>query len=320
MSQEQVSRAPDSARKVGFEIEFAGIDAQGAARVLAGAVGGAVESASPHFARVAGSRLGDLVLELDTRYAKAAKDPGLIDRALEALGAREAAADMLAHVAPIELVTPPLAPDRFEALDQAVAALRAAGLQGTKGATLNAFGMHLNIQLVPPEPGCAIRVAGVYAFAEHWLRHVDPPDAARRATPFVDPYPGGYLRALAQALENGDVPRIESFVALYAHWNPNRNRGLDLWPLLGHLAPGVCARLRGRPVANARPAFHYRLPDSRLGQPGWSPRKALAQWDRLEAAADDPDAFEVLRRACLEHADWRIGRAEYLDAVAGVLG
>ncbi len=100
----------------------------------------------------------------------------------------------------------------------------------------------------------------------------------------------------------------------------NRNRGLDLWPLLGHLAPGVCARLRGRPVANARPAFHYRLPDSRLGQPGWSPRQALAQWDRLEAAADDPDAFEALRRACLDNADWRIGHAEYLDAVAGVLG
>lgn len=307
------------ARKVGFEVEFAGIDAAGAARILARAVGGTVESESPHFARVTGSRLGDLTLELDTRYAKAAEDPGLIDRALDALGARETAADMLAYLAPIELVTPPLAPDEFDALDEAVAALGEAGLQGTKGATLNAFGMHLNPQLVPAEPARAIRVGAAYAFAEHWLRHEDPPDNARRATPFVDPYPTGYLRALAHALADGSVPPLEDFIALYARWNPNRNRGLDLWPLLGHLAPEACLSVRGRPVKNARPAFHYRLPDSRVGQPGWSPRDALAQWDRLEAAADAPDALEALRRACLDYADWRIARAEYFERVGGVL-
>ena len=309
----------EAVRKVGFEIEFAGIDAAGAARILARALGGEVAAESPHFARITGSRLGDLLLELDTRYAKAAEDPGLIDRALDALGAREAAADMLAYLAPIELVTPPLAPEQFDALDEAVAALREAGLQGTKGATLNAFGMHLNIQLVPPEPARAIRIGAAYAFAEHWLRHVDPPDNARRATPFVDPYPVGYLRALAQELEDGQVPPIEDFIALYGHWNPNRNRGLDLWPLLGHLAPEACRRVRGRAVKNARPAFHYRLPDSRLGQPGWSPRQPLARWDRLEAAADDADELESLRRASLDYAEWRIARAEYFDRVGGVL-
>ena len=314
-----MSEAADSTRKVGFEIEFAGIDAQGAARILARVLGGEVETESPHFARITGSRLGDLTLELDTRYAHAAEDPGLIDRALDALGAREAAADMLAYLAPIELVTPPLAPEQFDTLDEAVVALREAGLQGTKGATLNAFGMHLNIQLVPPEPGRAIRIAAAYAFSEHWLRNVDPPDNARRATPFVDPYPGGYLRALAHEMDGGRVPDIEDFIALYARWNPNRNRGLDLWPLLGHLAPEACARVRGRPVKNARPAFHYRLPDSRLGQPGWSPRKPLARWDRLEAAADEPEALETLRRASLDYADWRIARAEYFDRVGGVL-
>lgn len=307
-------------RKVGFEIEFAGTDSASAARILAEALGGRVEVRTAHLARVTGSRLGNLKLELDTRYAKPAKDPGLIDRALDSLDARDVAADMLAYVAPVELVTEPLAPDRFDALDEAIAALRAAGLEGTKGATLNAFGMHLNIQLVPGGPDRAIRIGAAYAFAEHWLRATRPPDNARRATPFIDPYPAGYLRGLGHTMAGGHVPALDAFVALYADWNPNRNRGLDLWPLLGHLAPSTCARLRGRPVPNARPAFHYRLPDSRLGEPGWSPRIELARWDRLEAAADAPEALETLRLASLDCEEWRIGRARYLEIVGGVLG
>ena len=314
-----MSEASGSPRKVGFEIEFAGTDAAGAARILAAALGGEVTVQSPHLARVAGSRLGDLKLELDTRYAKPPEDPGLIDRALDSLHAREAAADMLSYVVPVELVTPPLAPDRFDLLDAAIAALRDAGLEGTKGATLNAFGMHLNIQLLPPEPERAIRIGAAYAFAEHWLRHTRPPDNARRATPFIDPYPSAYIRALGHAMTEGRVPALDAFVALYAEWNPNRNRGLDLWPLLGHLAPAICARVRGRPVPNARPAFHYRLPDSRVGEPGWSPLTELARWDRLEAAAADARALESLRSASLDFEEWRTGRARYIELVDAVL-
>ncbi len=315
-----MSAAADSRRKVGFEIEFAGTDAAHAAQLLAGALGGEVEVRTPHLARVTGSRLGELKLELDTRYAKPAEDPGLIDRALDSLDARGTAADMLAYVAPVELVTEPLAPDRFDVLDEAVAALRAAGVEGTKAATLNAFGMHLNIQLVPREPARAVRIAAAYAFAEAWLRATHPPDNARRATPFIDPYPAGYVRALGHELAGGRVPTLDNFVGIYAHWNPNRNRGLDLWPLLGHLAPGTCARVRGRPVPNPRPAFHYRLPDSRVGEPGWSPRTELARWDRIEAAAADDRALETLRAAALDCEEWRIGRARYLEIVGGVLG
>lgn len=309
----------NGSRKVGVEIEFAGIDAPGAARVLARVLGGEVEVASPYLARVTSSRLGEIKLELDTRYAKAAEDPGLIDRALEALGARETAADMLAHVAPVELVTEPLGSSELAILDEGIAALREAGLEGTKEATLNAFGMHLNIELDPPDPARAIRVAAAYAFAEHWLRVIEPPDNARRATPFIDPYPSGYLRALAHEMEGGRVPAIEDFIALYARWNPDRNRGLDLWPLLGHLAPETAERVRGRLVKNARPAFHYRLPDCRLGDPTWSPRDALARWDRLEAAASDADSLETLRRASLDYEEWRVARETYLELVAGVL-
>ena len=316
-----MSPTPETPRKVGFEIEFGGTDAAGAARVLAAALGGEVAVTSPHLARVTGSRLGTLKLELDTRYAKpAAGEPDLIDRALDSLDARDLAADMLSYLAPIELVTEPLAPDRFDVLDEGLAALAEAGFEGTKAATLNAYGMHLNVQLVPPEPARAIRVGAAYAFAEHWVRAVLRPDNARRASPFIDPYPAGYLRALGHDMAGGRVPKLDAFVALYEDWNPNRNRGLDLWPLLGHLASDTCARLRGRPVPNARPAFHYRLPDSRLGEPGWSPQTELARWDRIEAAAGDAAALEALRRASLDCEEWRTSRAHYLDLVGEVLG
>ena len=305
---------------MGVELEFAGTDAAGAAAVLAYALGGEVSVESPHLAQVTGSRLGTLTLELDTRYAKRHKEPDLIERALDSLDAREMAADLLAYLAPVELVTEPLTPDQFDILEEGIAALREAGLEGTKAATLNAFGMHLNIELLPPDPARMIRIAAAYAFAEYWLRAINPPDNARRATPFIDPYPAGYLRALARELADGKVPDLEDFIALYARWNPNRNRGLDLWPLLGYLAADAAALIRGRTVHNARPAFHYRLPDCRLGEPGWSPREALRQWDRIEAAADHAPSLSRLRRASFACESWRIERARYLELVGRVLG
>ncbi|HUF55567.1 MAG TPA: amidoligase family protein [Thermohalobaculum sp.] len=306
--------------RVGVEIEFAGLDAHAAARVLADALGGEAVVGGPHDARVTGSRLGELELELDTRYARPPDEQsGLVDRALESLGAREEAVKLLSIVVPVELVTPPLAPAQFPALEEAVAALRAAGAEGTEVAPHYAFGMHLNISLDHGGAERAIRIAAAYGFAERWLRDRFPVDPSRRVVPFIDPYPKGWKVELAEAMAGGAVPGIEAFVRLYQNYNPNRNRGLDLWPILGHLAPEAVARIHRQPVRNPRPAFHCRWPDSRVGDPGWSPWQELERWRRVERAADDPDRLERARAQSLGVESGRGPLSAYLAALDEVM-
>lgn len=316
-----MSETDRAERRCGVEIEFSGLDAHAAARVIAGAIGGTVEETGRHTAEVHGSSIGDIEVELDTRYAKPAREPGLIDSMLDALHLRDDAAELLADVlpVPVEMVTPPLTRAQFADLDRAIAALREAGSEDTKGGTLFAYGMHLN----PEHKGdaaAAIRIAAAYAFAEPWLRHCMPPDNARRVTPFVDPYPNGYVLALARAFKDDDGPNLPQFIDLYAYHNPDRNRGLDMWPLLAHFDLALAEEEYGSKIKHPRPTFHYRLPDSLVSVEGWSPRADLDRWERIERAAADPAAFERLRAAAQDYEESRLGRQDYYAAIEDVLG
>lgn len=310
----------DAPPRTGVEVEFAGLDAHAAAHVIASAIGGEVEETGRHAALVRDSRLGEVKLVLDTRYAEPARDPGLIDNLLETLDIRDDAAGLLKEVLPIpvEMITRPLALEQFEVLDHAIAALRQAGATGTRGGALHAFGLHLNPGF-DGKPERAIRIAATYAFVERHLRHRNPPDMARRLSPFVDPYPEAYVRELAEACRSGP-PDLPAFIALYARHNKDRNRGLDMWPLLGWLAPEQAGAAHGKPILKPRAAFHYRLPDSLVGDAEWSPRADLERWLAIERAADDPAAFERLRMAASGLAAGRISRAEYFREVEAVLG
>ena len=308
-------------RRIGVEIEFSGLDAHKAAEVIAGAIGGTAEKTGRHAAKVRGSAIGDVKAYLDTRYAQPARDPTLVDEVLDALELRDGAAELLATVmpVPVEIVTEPITRAQFAELDRAIEALREAGAGDTKAGTLYAYGMHLN-----PEhyggPARAIRIAAVYAFAERWLRHLTPPDNMRRVTPFVDPYSESYVEELAQAFAGGHEPDMRRFVELYAEYNPDRNRGLDMWPLIGHLAPRLARRFHEGPIKNARPTFHYRLPDSLVSVPGWSPQQELDRWEAMERAADDPRTFERLRHAAAEFTRWRMPRPQFYAEIESVLG
>ena len=287
---------PDRARLVGVEIEFTGLDAHGAARVLAAELGGEVAFDGTYLARVVDSALGELELELDTRYAHPPDErSGLVDKALDSLGAREEAAKLLSAVVPVELITPPLVPAQFPLVDRALSALARAGAEGTEAGALYAFGLHLNIGLSHGGAERAIRIAGAYSFAERWLRERWPVDTSRRLVPFIDAYPTGWRVELSERMADRRVPDLESFVRLYHTYNPSRNRGLDLWPLLAHLAPESVERLDGGPVKHPRPAFHYRWPDSRIGEPDWSLWREFDRWLLIERAADDPDRLERMR-------------------------
>ena len=134
-----------------------------------------------------------------------------------------------------------------------------------------------------PSAGCATRRRPTTRAAS---RPSSIPTATATSRPWPRPSPDGRRR-----------PTSARFIDLYAEYNPDRNRGLDMWPLLGHLSPELAEDEYGKPIKNPRPTFHYRLPDSLVALEGWSPRRDLDSWERIERAADDPAAFERLRSA-----------------------
>ena len=63
-------RNPDGeTRRVGVEIEFAGLPPRDTAELVRELFGGELTVVSPHRLKVQGTRWGDFVIELDTQYA-----------------------------------------------------------------------------------------------------------------------------------------------------------------------------------------------------------------------------------------------------------
>lgn len=277
-------RADGQPRRTGVELEFAGLDPRATAGLVQGLWGGQVESADDLTLCVAGGALGDITVELDTALGRDGVE-GLL---------RDAMGDLV----PVEVVTPPLVPDALPQTDRMVTALRAAGARGTRDALRFGFGMHLNPEIA--EPGAVVPVARAYGLLEDWLRASDPLDPARRILPFVDPWPRALMDRLAGDGADWDVPDLaEAYLAL----SPTRNRGLDLLPVLEHLMPErVHAALPEGRAKGGRPAFHYRLPEARVDEDGWSIAYEWNRWVVVERVATRPDLLAALSE------EWRAHR------------
>ena len=67
---------------------------------------------------------------------------------------------------------------------------------------------------------------------------------------------------------------------------------------------------------NRRPTFHYRLPDARLSDPGWSIAPDWNRWVAVERVADDRDRLDALGRAYLAFAGEAKSWAELSERLA----
>jgi len=277
-------------RRVGVEIEFGGLTEVEAAEIAVSLFGGRIDTATGGL-RIADSALGRLEIYLDTALRKT-----------EFSEFAEAGRGVI----PVEIVTAPLDQADLGTLDRLIAALRQAGATGTEDGVLLGFGLHLNPELADPGGADLPAVGRAYAFLEPWLRARDPIDLSRRVLPFTAPYPAAYLDALADLAPD---PGPETFAACYLTHIQGRNHGLDLLPAIAHLWPGrIEASLGAISAVSARPAYHYRLPDSRIGTPGWSLAEVWTGWGLVERTARRPDLLADLAQAWADRS-WLARRA-----------
>ena len=299
-------------RSVGVELEFIGPTAETTARALAAEFGGTVREVDPHSFAVEGSRLGNLGVELDARYAHPDKtDPTLLGGFGPTLASWIGAA--ASYFLPCEIVTSPIPVERLHEVDAMVDVLRELGAKGTQDGALYAFGLHFNIEAPNFEAETIGSVLKAFVLLNGWLRRQVAPDATRSFLGFADPFPEPFVRRLAEADYR---PPLAELIDHYLAANPTRNRDLDLLPLLLFLDEARVRAVLPNEKINGRPAFHYRLPDSRVSDPGWSIAPEWNRWVAVERLAADPERLDMVGRAYLEFPGEAKSWADVVERIA----
>jgi hypothetical protein len=298
-------------RNVGVEIEFAGPTAEEVARALSRGLGGAVREVDPHAFRVEGSPLGDIAVELDSRFLHPEKSPTLLGAILPQIAGWFGSA--ASYLIPCELVTAPIPVDRLHEVDRMVEILRHAGAKGTQDAAFYAFGLHFNPEIPRRDAATAAAFLKSFVLLNAWLRRQVAPDTTRHLLGFADPFPQDYVRMLVSP---DYWPDRRRFADDYLSANPTRNRDLDLLPLLLFFENAQVRALLPNEKINARPAFHYRLPDARVSDPGWSIAPDWNRWVAVERLAEDRARLDSVGLAYLAFEGEEKSWADAIERIA----
>ncbi|MEO0624568.1 MAG: amidoligase family protein [Pseudomonadota bacterium] len=277
-----------SPRRIGIELEFAGLTVADTSALLDRQFDAAIELRSRHDVTADIPALGEAEIALDTRHAKHQPQ----DTALTAK-VRDMAGDAASLVVPTEITAPPIEIAQAGLIDEMVDTLRAAGARGTRAAPTNAFAMQLNIEAASMEPAAILAILRSFLLLEDWLRDEIEVDRARRALGFEHAVPADFRRMV---FDPAYAPTAASLIDDYLAANPTRNRALDLLPILAEIDGDRVRRALPEEKIKARPAYHYRLPDCRIDEAGWSPRQDWMRWLAVERLAADHTLLESAMR------------------------
>lgn len=281
-------------RKVGFELEFTGLDLNRTIAVVEEvfATRRSRESIAEGVVEVDG--LGTFSIELDWHYLKQkAATRSQDDEPDLWLDLISQAAALLV---PMEIVCPPIALNEMSVLDPLTSELRRAGAIGTEDSLIAAYGVHINTEI--PHIDAANLSAYVRAFGllQWWLVDSHQVDFSRRVSPYVDLYPDGYINLLLSRTE----PDLKILLNDYLYYNGSRNRALDLLPLFAEVDLDRVQRMVPDARIKPRPAFHYRLPNCQIDKPGWSLADPWNTWWVVEELASRPDDLQQLTELFLD--------------------
>ena len=283
-------------RHVGFELEYSGPSLERCAQIVADITGGQSEEINPWYHVIRHTEWGDFSLILDFQFLirsglqewlhNAGFDDAMDEEMIEAI--EYFIGSFSASLVPFELTTPALPLTSMSIIETLKDALRSAGAMGTAANPLYIFGFHINPEIPRTDVRTVLAYLRAYLLLYDLLEEEIHPVFTRRLSPYIDPFPSDYVR---QVLHPAYRPTIAQFTDDYLEANPTRNRGLDLLPLLAWIDLGRVRRALPDEKINPRPAFHFRLPNSRVDEPGWHTCDPWNSWITVERLANDPDAL-----------------------------
>lgn len=303
----QITNKKDDPRKVGIELEFAGLELSKTARIIQEAFGGHVDEQNRYEFHIRDTELGDFRVELDARILqKMASDNVLeklgldVDENKFSASIEELLDKMAKSVVPTEVVMPPVIIKDIPRLELLQELLQKHKAEGTKTSFVHAFGMHINIESPDLETETLLRYLRSFLLVYPWLLDKLDIDITRRISPFVDPFPNAYAELILDTKYN---PHQKDLVGDYLQFNATRNRPLDMMPIFGLIEKQQIEDALGDEKNNPRPTFHYRLPNSKIDDPGWKFTDEWNYWCIVEKLADDEEMIRKLSRLYLLRKD-----------------
>ncbi|MBR9912446.1 MAG: hypothetical protein GYB33_19060 [Gammaproteobacteria bacterium] len=300
----RLNTAAGAQRRVGIEIEMAGIEADAIARCLQVEFGGSIERHTRYELSVTGTEFGDFSLELDSDFFKELEqDSGgqlskLIGGSDVVAEIENISADVVAAAAeqfvPWEIVSPPIAIAQLEKFAAITGELRALGAKGTRHAARFAFGVHLNPELPDLDAGTILRYLQAYVCLYDWIVAREKIDLSRRLTPYIKHFKRSYIQ---QIIDPGYQPDLATLIDDYLDANPTRNRSLDMLPLFAHLDEQRVRAVVQDSRVKGRPTLHYRLPNCDIDNPHWTLLTPWYHWLQVEYLANDSEQLATICQA-----------------------
>ncbi|SMC10122.1 amidoligase family protein [Nitratiruptor tergarcus] len=275
-----IKNANGQTRKAGFEIEYAGLKPLQCAHIVQSLFGGQVEVVDEYETIIKQTEFGDFSIYLDSVYLRKTSEHYLF-KDFDLF--KELIYSLSELVIPYEIVTPPIPFNKLQSIEQLKENLRKNGALGTGASTLYAFGMHINIEAPSFEAEILLNILRSFVLLQDYISEKIDVDLTRKLTWFIEPFEQEYIDLI---LDFSYTPDFEHFANDYIFYNPTRNRALDLLPLLIFIEPSLKEKLPEQKL-NPRPAFHYRLPNSKIDDPTWSIAFEFNQWSLVEKVAFD---------------------------------
>ncbi len=305
---ETLDTADGRPRRLGVELEFAGLPLAQISNMVHELYGGTLERESAFIHHIRDTEWGDFQVEIDTALLKDRsylRYLSAIGIELDASETRDRVEDTLARLAgtvvPHEIVTPPIPFRDIHRLEALRERLQQAHARGTRASVLYAFGLHLNPEMATLNGETILRHLKAFLLLWDWLVTRGEIDWSRRMTPYINEFPAAYCKLV---LDDAYEPDTETLLRDYLRYNATRNRALDLLPaffeLLGDKA------LEGVPDASlvkARPAFHYRLPNCRIDEPDWTLADEFKGWVAIEWLASRDALMQTMIHAWRTRTD-----------------
>jgi hypothetical protein len=290
-------------RKVGVEIEYAGLGIAECAELVVEQFGGVADKINEVHTKINDTKYGDFHIELDSDWIKRIQEYGHEHKNEKDLiqKIKEAVNSFAENFVPFELITPPIPISNLAELELLRTNMRKAHAQGTAAGLHHAFGTHFNPEVRSYEKAYIARVIQAFLLLYPWLLVELDVDLSRRILTYIDPFNKEYLiHMLSQDLKDIDMKAVADD---YVEHNPTRNRALDMLPLFAHLKFDAVKKVKNQHLIKPRPTFHYRLPDCDIDSVDWRISHGWNSWVVVERIAEDREILNEMSQYAYENIE-----------------
>jgi hypothetical protein len=296
-------------RSVGFELEFSNIDIEQVLNILEKEFNFEINKVNNYYYEL-NSEYGKFTLELDfelltkQKLKKGAKDLSRVtginidQKDIESI--EKLIAKFSKDIVPYEISTPPLPLTEIDMVENIVQKLSKNNAKGTTYKIYNAFGLHINVEVISLDTDSLLAYLRAYVILQDFINKDAKVNLARKITPFIDNFKSDYIKYI---LDLDYTPSISEFIKDYIKFNPTRNRSLDMLPILCFIDEQTVRGLLPDEKIKPRPAFHYRLSNSKIGEKNWRVSDEWDRWILVENLANNEEALKQLSKEYIEYLD-----------------